>query len=142
VKNFLITLAIAAAAFAVAFGVCYRLCDRPALHDAAREQDAMAWLRAEFKLSDAQFAAVKKLHEDYSSVCGEHCAAIMAARERHAPAAEVAALEKTCVDAMTTHFRAVAQLMPPGEGERYLAVVLPRVAGYEHHAAPSVRVSP
>ena len=142
VRNILITLAVAATAFAVAFGVSYRWRDDAALHRAARDNDAMAWLRAEFKLSDAQYAAVKKLHDDYSSVCGEHCAAIMAARERQAPAAEVAALEKTCVDAMTAHFHAVAKLMPPGEGERYLALVLPRVAGYDHNAAPSVRVSP
>ena len=66
----------------------------------------------------------------------------MAARERQAPAAEVAALEKVCVDAMTAHFRRVAVLMPPGQGDRYLGFVLPRIAGYSHQGAPNVRVTP
>jgi hypothetical protein len=102
----------------------------------------MTWLRAEFRLDDAQFAAIKKLHEDYSVVCGQHCTAIMAARERSAPASEMAALEKVCVDSMTEHFRRVAALMPPEQGQRYLAMVLPRVANYRHSAPPTVRASP
>jgi len=138
-KNFRITIGVVLAACAVAFGVVYALNTDRALQAAAREGDAMAWLRMEFRLEAAQFAAIKKLHDGYSVACGEHCAAIMAAREKKAPAAEIAALEKVCVDAMTVHFRQVAALMPAGQGERYLAAVLPRVAGYEHHGAPDVR---
>ena len=130
------------AACAVAFGVFYAVSGNRAMHAAAREGDAMAWLRAEFKLGDAQFAAIKQLHEGYTIVCGRPCATIMEARERKAPAAEIAALEKTCVDAMTAHFRQVAALMPPAEGQRYLATVLPRVAGYSHENAPNVRATP
>lgn len=141
-RNFLITVAVALAACGAAFGVFYALNDEPAMHRAAREQDAMAWLRTEFHLTDAQFAAVKKLHDDYGAVCGRHCAAIMAAKKRSAPASEVAALEKTCVDSMSEHFRRVAALMPDPEGGRYLAMVLPRVTGYEHTGAPNVRVTP
>jgi hypothetical protein len=138
-KNFLIAFSIVVAACALAFGVFYLLSDDRAMHAAAREGDAMAWLRAEFKIDDTQFAAIKKLHEDYSTTCGQHCMAIMAARERRAPLAEIAALEKTCVDAMTGHFRRVAALMPPAEGQRYLDMVLPRVAGYSHGGAPNVQ---
>jgi hypothetical protein len=141
-KNFLLTLGAAIAACALAFGVFYALGGDRAMEEAAREGDSMAWLRAEFHLSDAQFAAVRRLHEDYSVECGRHCADIMAARESRAPAAEIARLEKICVDAMTAHFRRVAALMPPAEGERYLATVLPRIAGYSHHGAPDVRVTP
>jgi hypothetical protein len=141
-KNFLITMGVALAACALAFGVVFALNQNGAIRAAARDGDAMAWLRVEFRLSDAQFAAVKQLHDDYSVACGRHCAAIMAARERRAPAAEIAALEKTCVDAMTVHFRRVAALMSREEGERYLATVIPRIAGYSHQAAPNVRVSP
>jgi hypothetical protein len=43
---------------------------------------------------------------------------------------------------MADHFRAVAALMPPGEGERYLAIVLPRVSGYPHEGAPTLQVKP
>ncbi|MBL9199365.1 MAG: hypothetical protein JNL39_02615 [Opitutaceae bacterium] len=138
-KNLLVTLSVAVAACALAFALCYRMSDEPALRRAAREGDALAWLRMEFRLSDAQFAAIKKLHDDYGVVCGEHCTAIMAARNRQAPAAELRALEVACVDAMTAHFRQVAALMAPGEGERYLATVLPLVQDHDHSAAPTVR---
>ncbi len=141
-KNFWITLGVVLAACGAAFGVVYALNTDRALHAAARDGDAMAWLRAEFRLEPAQFNAIKKLHDDYSIACGEHCAAILAARERKAPAPEVTALEKVCVDAMTAHFQRVAALMPAGQGERYLATVLPRVAGYAHHGAPDVRAKP
>jgi hypothetical protein len=138
-KNLLITFAMAVAACALAFGVCHRMSDRPELRRAAREGDALAWLRVEFRLSDTQFAAIKKLHDDYGVLCGEHCLAIMAARTRPAPAAELATLENACVEAMTAHFRQVAALMQAGQGERYLAIVLPLVQGYDHGGAPTVR---
>lgn len=140
-RNFLLTAAVVAAACAMSYGVFYLASREPAaVRQAIREGDAMAWLRTEYRLDEAQFAAIKQLHEDYREKCAEHCSAIMAAEKRRAPAAEVAALEKVCVDAMTVHFRRVAALMPAGQGERYLAVVLPRVAGYDHHGAPDVQV--
>jgi hypothetical protein len=142
-RNLLPTLGVVAAVCAAAFAVSYFADPRHrALHAAAQEGDAMAWLRVEFRLNDTQFSAIERLHEDFSVECSRHCAAIMEARERRAPAAGVAALEKHCVDAMTAHFRQVAALMPPGQGERYLAVVLPRVAGYSHEGAPNVRATP
>lgn len=141
-KNFWLTLVIAAAVCGAAFAIGYKSGGDPELSRAASEGDAMAWLRAEFKLNDAQFAAVKKTHEDYSVVCGEHCAAIMAAKSRGAPAGDVEALEKICVAAMTAHFKNVAGLMSAGQGRRYLATVLPRVAGYDHRGAPDARMTP
>lgn len=139
-RNALFTVLLALAVCAASFGIAYCLSDQPAVRRAAREGDAMQWLRTEFCLDDAQFAAVQKLHDDYSRACGQHCAAIMAAKHRSAPAAEVAALEATCVAAMTEHFRRVATLMPAGQGARYLAIVLPRVADYDHTGAPTVQV--
>ena len=141
-KNFLITLGLALVAGVVGFGVFFVLGDNRAIHAAAREGDAMAWLRVEFRLTDAQYASIRKLHQDYAVACSQHCAAIMEARERKAPAGEIAALETVCVEAMTGHFRQVAALMAPEQGERYLATVLPRIAGYQHHGAPNVRVTP
>lgn len=138
-KNLLISLAVALSACATAFGVFYALNENPALHRAAQDNDAMAWLRAEFKLDDAQFAAIRKLHEDYGIVCAEHCTRITNARERSAPPAELAALEQACVDAMTSHFRRVAAVMAPAEGQRYLATVLPRISGYQHAGAPNMQ---
>ena len=122
-KNFLLTLGVVAAACGLSFGIFFAVNRQPAeMRQALREGDAMAWLRAEYRLNDAQFAA------------------IMDAQQRGAPPAEVAALEKVCVDAMTVHFRRVATLMPPGQGERYLAVVLPRIADFDHRGAPNVKV--
>jgi hypothetical protein len=141
VKNFLVTLGIVVAACALSFGAFYALNREPAeMRRVLSDGDAMAWLRAEFQLNDTQFAAIKKLHEDYRGVCAEHCAAITAAEKRDAPRAEIAALEKTCVDAMTAHFQRVAALMPAGQGERYLAIVLPRIADFDHRGAPNVQV--
>lgn len=141
-KNILLTLSLVAAACGLAYGIFYAVGDDPAMRAAARQGDALAWLRAEFRLDDAQFAEIRTLHQEYSVECGRHCAAIMEARERRAPMAEVAALERVCVEAMTGHFRRVAALMPREQGERYLALVLPRVAGYAHGGAPSLRVNP
>ena len=139
----LFTMGVVVAACALSFGVFYAVNREPAeMRQALREGDAMGWLRAEFRLSDTQFAAIKRLHEDYREICAVHCSAIMTAEKRGAPRAEVATLEKTCVDAMTVHFRRVASLMPPGQGERYLAIVLPRVADYDHRGAPNVQVRP
>lgn len=142
-KNFLLTLVVLAAACGASYGVFYALSRGPAeLRQALAERDAMAWLRADFKLTDAEFGAIKRLHEDYGKECARHCAAIMAARERHAPAAEMERLESRCEQSMTAHFHEVAALMDPAEGRRYLNIVLPRVASYDHHGAPSVRVNP
>ena len=142
-KNFLFTLGVVLAACALSFGVFSALNrEPPDMAQALRDGDAMRWLRAEFRLDDTQFTAIKQLHDDYRGVCADHCAAIMAAEKRAAPRTEVAVLEKTCVDAMTAHFRRVAALMPAGQGERYLAIVLPRIADYDHRAAPNVQVRP
>jgi hypothetical protein len=141
VKNILFTLGILAAASALSFGVFYAMSREPAdVQRALRDGDALTWLRMEFKLNDTQFVAIKELHENYREACAVHCAAIMTAEKRGAPAAEVALLEKTCVDAMTAHFKRVAALMPAGQGERYLAIVLPRVADFDHRGAPNVQV--
>jgi hypothetical protein len=141
-KNFWLTLGVVLAAGAAAFGAFYTLNDKPDVRRAAREGDAMAWLRAEFHLDAAEFAAIRKLHDDYGRVCADHCRAILAAKRRHAAADEVAALEDKCVVSMTDHFRRVAALMPTGEGARYLAIVLPRIEDYDHHGPPNVQVQP
>lgn len=141
-KNLFATLLVLVAAAAASFGVLYVLSDQPEVRRAAREGDAMEWLRVEFHLDGGQFAAIKQLHDDYGAVCAQHCAAIMKARRQRAAAADIAALEAVCANSMTEHFRRVAALMPAGEGERYLAIVLPRVAAYDHSGAPNLQVRP
>jgi hypothetical protein len=138
-RNLLISLGVVVAVAAAAFGTAYAINGDRALHRAARDNDAMAWLRVEFQLNAAQFAAIKKLHDDYGVVCAEHCTMITKARQRSAPPAELARLEEICVEAMTSHFRRVAAEMSPAQGARYLATVLPRIPGYQHAGAPTVQ---
>jgi hypothetical protein len=143
VRNFLLTAGIVVAACAAAFGAFYLKNAEPAaVRKAAREGDAMAWLKTEFHLNGEQFEAVRRVHADFSRVCAGHCAAIAAARGRGASPAEIAALENACVVAMVDHFRRVAALMPPGEGRRYLAIVLPRIADYDHRGSPTLQGRP
>jgi hypothetical protein len=153
-KNLLLTFLLVLAAGALAAGAFFRWHYDDALHAAAQQRDAMKWLRTEFHLSDAQFAAVARLHEDYSVECADHCAAIGGARAALAAAeksgqsaATLATLrrnvterELACRMAIGLHLRKVAALMPPGEGERYLQLLLPRVENYSHQGAPTVRL--
>lgn len=132
---------------------CYHLNSVQDLHEAARKGDAMAWLRADFRLDDRQSAEIKKLHEAYAPSCEEHCRLIQeAAKARDAlratngsdPAAVAAAertlqeLRATCETAISAHVRQVAGLMSPEDGRRYLALVLPRIAAFDHQAAPAL----
>ena len=142
-KNWLLTLVIALVACAVSFGAFYVINREPAaLRDAARAGDALQWLRVEFKLTDAQYATIKHLHEQYSAVCTDHCNEIMAAEKRGASPAEVRALENACVESMTDHFKRVAAVMSPNEGRRYLAIVMPRIHDYDHRGAPTLQGRP
>lgn len=141
-RNWLITWAVAVVLGGLAYAAFFAGNDEPELRRAARAGDAMAWLKVEFRLSDEQAAAVKKLHDDFSVECSVHCGDIVDARERRAPAAEIARLERVCVDAMEQHFKRVAALIPAEQRTRYLEIVLPRIAGHDHAAAPNVRVGP
>ena len=138
-RNLLYTAILALVIGAAATAGFYYSQRDPELSRAARAQDAMTWLRLEFHLTPAQEAAITKLQSEYAVVCTEHCLAILDARKRAAP--ELAALEKTCTDAMRKHFTQVAALMSPGEGERYLREVLPRIDNYNHATSPNVGVA-
>lgn len=149
----LVVLALVALALGFA---CYRLSSAPAMQAAARSGDALAWLRMDFRLDDRQFAAIKQLHEAYAPSCEEHCRLIQeAARARDAlrakqgadPAA-VATAERTvqelrlaCETAISAHVRKVAALMAPKQGERYLALVLPKIADFDHQMAPNLALN-
>jgi hypothetical protein len=143
---------LALAALATGF-LCYRLNSAPALHAAVATRDAMAWLKVDFHLTDAQFAEIKKLHDAYAPSCEEHCRLIqeatraieaLAATRGSDPAAVVAAertlqdLRTTCETAIAAHVRKVAALMSPDDGQRYLALVLPKIADFDHQMAPGL----
>ena len=60
------------------------------------------------------------------------------------PAATAAAerklqeLRTTCEAAIGAHVRKVAALMSPEDGQRYLALVLPKIADFDHQMAPDL----
>lgn len=137
-RNWLLTLAFALAACAASFGAFYAANHRARELQAAAT-DPMEWLRVDFKLTDRQYAAIKQLHEQYGAVCAQHCNAIMAAQARGAAPTEVSALENECVASMTRHFQQVAALMAPDQGQRYLAMVMPRIHDYDHRGAPDLQ---
>ena len=155
-KNLLTTLALLAAIAAATCVVAFRLSGDPAVKTAVKNRDALEWLRTDFGLTDAQFARIKQLHESYSVVCEEHCRDIQqAVRARNdlkaAPATDPAVLaaaekrleglRRTCETAIAAHVRQCAAEMSPEAGQRYLALVLPKIADFDHLAAPDVRLN-
>ena len=152
-KHLLGPVALLAVVAGAAGFVSYRLgCDTE-VQQALMKRDALAWLRTDFHLSDAQFAEIRKLHESYSKVCEEHCRAIQEAavacdavksgpqpdaRAIEAAEQRVQELRQICETAIAAHVRQVASEMSPTEGRRYLALVLPKIADFDHHAPPDV----
>ncbi len=105
--------------------------------------DEMAWLRKEFALSASQADAIASLHARYGPVCDEHCANVMATRQRlaglapgtpaHAEAtAQMEKLAQVCSESTRRHLEAVAALMDPAQGARYLALIGSKVAAHNH----------
>ena len=151
------TLAVLVLLAAVTGFICYRMSCDPTLHAAATKRDALEWLRTDFHLTDAQFTAIRELHNSYAGSCEEHCRMIQeATKARNAlkaaqgadPAAVIAAEQKIqelrahCETAITRHVRQVAALMSPAEGQRYLALVLPKIADFDHRTAPDLHLNP
>lgn len=155
-RHLFLTLALVVAAAAGAGWAVYRTSvDRPVQAALAR-QDAMEWLRTDFNLTDAQFAAIKRLHDAYAIVCEEHCRAIQDATHAratlksagNADAAALAAADRrveelrtVCETAIAAHVRQCASLMAPRDAERYLALVLPLIKDFDHVAPPDLKLS-
>ena len=102
----------------------------------------LAWLREEFVLNDAQFAAVAKEHETYAPICQEMCARIAEANakadhlirtsravtpEVRTALEETAAVREECRAAMLTHIYAVAAQMNSEQGSRYVEMMKARI---------------
>jgi hypothetical protein len=137
-KYFLATAALVLAACAGAYGATFLInTETQEMRQAARDRKTMAWLRTEFNLNQAQYAAIQNLHSQFLQECAGEAAAIMAARQRKDSPGEVAGLEAACVRAMTNHFQKTALLMSPEDGQRYLDMVLPHIADYDNRRAPA-----
>jgi hypothetical protein len=134
-RSLLILLAMLLAGAAI-LGSSYLLAWRICARELAGSGDDLAWLRREFRLSDAEMQRVRQLHEGYLPKCHENCALIAAKKkelqaaldraqgmtpEAQQKLAEAAALRAKCQANMLEHFYEVSQAMPPEQGRRYLA---------------------
>jgi hypothetical protein len=116
-------------------GVSFLVAKRMSSRGMAGSGDDLTWLQKEFRLTDAEMARIRPLHNGYIPKCHEMCERIAAKqRELHevlnqTPGSneaiqikgEVAALRAQCQAQMLAHFREVSQAMPAEQGRRYLA---------------------
>jgi hypothetical protein len=113
----------------------------------------LTWLKEEFHLTDAEFARISQMHEQYFAGCAERCrridlknqelAQLLAATNNVTPAiaqalSESAQLRANCQKEMLQHFYDVSRTMPPEQGRRYLTwvqqqTVLPDTHATMHH---------
>lgn len=155
-KHLVKTLVVLAITAAAAGTFAFRATGDKQVERALAKQDAMEWLRADFQLTDEQFGAIKQLHDSYSVVCEQHCRDIMqAVRTRNelkaqpnaAPDAvstaerRVEEKREICESAITTHVRQCASHMSPESGQRYLALILPKIKDFDHQAAPDLQLN-
>jgi hypothetical protein len=137
-KRGLLILMFGLIAAAVAYSCIYFVCTSSARSLQQSEKPELAWLKEEFKLSDAEFKRVAELHTAYLPQCREMCREIDAhdgklqallsgatsvTPEITAALTESSRLRSECQAMMLRHFFQVSQTMPSEQGRRYLAWV-------------------
>jgi len=137
-------LILLAAVFVSAAGyfVSYELATRPAKILLADPNCGMAWLRGEYHLTEAQYAKIEKMHNDYRPTCARLCERIAVANtklnhliassatvtpEIEAALKEWALVQNDCRTAMLQHVYAVSAEMNPEDGRRYLKMATSRI---------------
>ncbi len=142
----IVALALGAGGFSY---ICLR---EPMPQCAEGEDEALLWLRCEFKLPAEKMARIAQMHEAYQGTCEEHCRKIREARvelrklrDAQASASELAAAEAkanaaalTCTTSLEAHLREIASVISGDDGRRYLSIVLPRIAHFDHAGAPNL----
>lgn len=111
----------------------------------------LAWLHHELRLTDAQLAAVRKLHLDYRPKCETMCRRIRdAANQAETLAASGKELtpeldqairrygevQAECRRAMIEHLYQTAAVLDPDQAKRYLDAMLPHALGAPQHSSP------
>jgi hypothetical protein len=101
----------------------------------SERQPELAWLKKEFKLTDADFNRIVKLHEAHLPQCAQRCMRIAELNDKleqlvakastvtpeiQTVLAERAKMRADCEAEMLSHFLAVSRMMPPEQGQRYL----------------------
>jgi hypothetical protein len=133
-RSLLILFAVVVASVALGFGV-YRLTGHLCAAHLVRSTDDLNWLRTEFRLSDAEMARIRQLHDGYLPQCQDFCDRIAAKKREVAEAlgtgtnittaveqkiTEVATLRAQCQAAMLRHFVDVSRVMPSEQGPAVL----------------------
>ena len=110
----------------------------------------LAWLKKEFRLGDAEFERIAKLHDGYMPRCAELCRQIVeknselqqlivgtnvGAKSVEQKLKEAGELRVQCQQNMFNHFLEVSRQMPPAQGKRYLQWVQQRTLTPEHDMA-------
>jgi hypothetical protein len=116
--------------------------------------DQWTWLQREFHLDGAQLARIRALHAAYQPVCADHCSRIMAAQARLTGLAQAGrkntpeylstlgdweAIRHECNEATFHHLQAVAAVMNPADGRRYLDMMVPRIVRADHIGPLGIR---
>lgn len=137
-KKGVFILALGLIAAAVAYSCIYFVCSSPARRLQTCERPELAWLKDEFKLTDAEFKHVSELHAAYLPQCRELCLQIDEENTRlqklldgstnvtpeiERSLAEASRLRAECQSRMLGHFFEVSRAMPSEQGKRYLAWV-------------------
>jgi len=159
-KRWLLVIILVGLVAAVgAFLVCTYFATQPMRDISAAPDAGLLWLRSEFKLTDAQFAQIKSLHEKYSGQCGAMCGEIarvnarldrlISANQEVTPELssamdEAARVQVNCRRAMLGHIYEVAAAMETKQGARYLqmmkgVIVQPGLTSAAPVSAPSSR---
>ncbi len=101
----------------------------------SQPQPELAWLKNEFKLSDAEYTRIVKLHEAYLPQCAQRCMRIAELNDKleallsqastvtpqiQTVLADRAKMRADCEAEMLNHFLEVSRMMPPEQGQRYL----------------------
>ena len=134
-KQGVLILILGLALGTVSFAGVYYLRTAGSRHLLNEPRPELAWLKKEFKLSDAEFARISQLHAGYLPGCAARCQRIeeqnTRLRELFTQSRELtpeiqrllalrAQMRADCEAEMMKHFLAVSQTMPPDQGRRYL----------------------
>lgn len=156
-KRPLLIVVLALVASAALLAASYQLAARLCVKQMAAHADDLDWLRQEFRLSDAELARVRALHDGYLPQCAEMCKQIAAKKreleaalagatnvtaEAETKLAELGALRAHCQTQMLRHFAEVSQAMPPEQGRRYFAEMQRLTLGFHEQIEQSMSQSP
>ncbi len=141
-KKALIVIFMAAAVAFAGYSISYRCATAPAESMLTKPGGEMQWLKCEYHLSDAQFAHIQQLHQQYAPTCDLMCEKITKANDRldqvvstnrrvtpdvTAAMKECLAAQAECREAMLGHVYAVSAEMSPEDGARYLRMMKARI---------------